>query len=201
MGRPVSTTTLFADHLHRHIRTAQAVLDDLGPTVADAAALLIEALAAGRRVLLCGNGGSAADAQHIAAELTGRYEDPDRRALPALALSTDSSAVTAIGNDMGYDQVFARQVQAHGQLGDVLIGISTSGRSPNVIAAVTQARAQGLTTIGLLGRDGGELSTLVDIPIIVPADDTAHIQEMHITIGHVLCGAVDASFRPQRPAT
>lgn len=193
----VSPTSLFSDHLHQHIRIAKEVLDSLRLPVDESASLLIDALAAGRKVLFCGNGGSAADAQHLAAELTGRYRAFARRALPALALSTDSSAVTAIGNDMGYDQVFARQVQAHGHRDDVLVGISTSGRSPNVIAAVIQARALGLKTIGLVGRDGGELATLVDIPIIVPAESTAHIQEMHIVIGHILCEAIDTAFCPE----
>lgn len=185
----------FRRHFDRHIALASTVTATLGPVVGRAGELLIAALADGHKVLLCGNGGSAADAQHIAAELTGRYENKGRRALPALALNTDSSAVTAIGNDLGYDRVFARQVEAHGHAGDVLIGISTSGRSPNVIAAVDQARRQGLDTIGLLGRDGGDLSGMVDIPIIVPSDATPHIQEMHITIGHLLCALLDDAFR------
>lgn len=163
--------------------------------MAHAADVLIAALAAGHKVLLCGNGGSAADAQHIAAELAGRYEAPNRRALPALALTTDSSAVTAISNDLGFDRVFARQVEAHGQAGDVLVAISTSGRSPNVIAAVDFARRRGLKTIGLLGRDGGDLVSMVDVAVVIPSEATPHIQEMHITIGHLLCALVDEAFQ------
>jgi len=193
---PTTATPIFTTHLHRHIRLAQTVLDTLGPTIQMAADLLIQALAAGHKVILCGNGGSAADAQHIAAELTGRYANPNRRALPGLALTTDPSAVTAISNDLGYDQVFARQLEAHGQPGDVLIGISTSGRSPNILAAVNQARVQGVKTIGLLGRDGGELAPRVDLPIVIPTDATPHIQELHITIGHILCALIDAAFSP-----
>jgi phosphoheptose isomerase len=184
----------FITHLDRHLVVVGLVRDTLGPVVIQAGAHLIEALRNGHKVLLCGNGGSAADAQHIAAELTGRYEVAGRRALPAFALTTDSSAVTAISNDLGFDQVFARQLEALGQTGDVLIGISTSGRSPNVIAAVERARELGLTSVGLLGRDGGALRTLVDFPIVVPAQETPHIQELHITIGHVLCGLVDDAF-------
>lgn len=167
----------------------------MASVVTQSAQALIKALENGHKVLLCGNGGSAADAQHLAAELTGRYEAPSRRALPAIALTTDTSALTAIGNDLGYERVFARQVEAHGQAGDVLIGISTSGQSPNVIAAVRQARQQGLQTIGLLGRDGGTLATLVNLAIVVPADATPLIQEMHITIGHIVCAMIDDAFR------
>jgi len=187
----------FLRHLTNHQQLAHRVRETLGPSVTKAADLLIDALLLGRKVLLCGNGGSAADAQHIAAELTGRYEETNRRALPALALTTDTSSVTAISNDLGFDRVFARQVEALGQSGDVLIGISTSGQSPNVIAAVEQARKQGLTTIGLLGRDGGVLAGLVDLPVVIPSQRTAHIQEMHITIGHILCGLIDDAFCKQ----
>lgn len=189
------STTNFAMHFKHHIALAEAVQSSLGARVLQAAHLLISVLQSGGKVLLCGNGGSAADAQHIAAELTGRYEAKERRALPALALSTDSSALTAISNDLGYDRVFARQVEAHGRAGDVLIGISTSGQSPNVIAAVDEAQQRGLKTIGLLGRDGGALAIMVDLPIVVPSSHTPHIQEMHITIGHFLCAVVDDAFR------
>ncbi len=185
----------FQQHFNRHHALAATVSQTLGTVVEQAGKLLITALRSGHKILLCGNGGSAADAQHIAAELTGRYEVKNRRALPALALSTDSSAVTAISNDLGFERVFARQVEAHGQAGDVLIGISTSGQSPNVIAAVEQAKQQGLRTIGLLGRDGGELVVRFEVPIIVPSKSTPHIQEMHITIGHYLCARVDEAFR------
>ena len=163
------------------------------------AAILAEAaisvLRAGGKLLLCGNGGSAADSQHIATELTIRFET-NRRALPAIALTTDTSALTAAGNDFGFDQVFARQVAALGRKGDLLIGITTSGSSPNIIAALKTARAEGLVTACLTGRDGGAVAkeSLADHCLIVPGDVTARIQEVHILIGHLLCSAIDAAF-------
>ncbi|WP_200387837.1 SIS domain-containing protein [Thiocapsa imhoffii] len=188
----------FEAHLDRHISLATLVRDTLGPAVTLMADRVIATLAAGHKIMLCGNGGSAADAQHIAAELTGRYGVPNRRALAALALSTDSSALTAISNDLGFDQVFARQLEALSQRDDLLIAISTSGRSPNLIAAVERARHLGLYTIGLLGGDGGALRTRVDLPILVPSSETPHIQELHITLGHILCSLVDEAFHPDR---
>ncbi len=143
--------------------------------------------------MFCGNGGSAGDAQHLAAELVGRLVK-DRRALPGLALSTDSSALTCIGNDFGFNEVFARQVEGLGRAGDVLIAISTSGNSPNVLRAVEVARPAGVFVVGLLGRDGGKLGPLVDLPIIVPSDETARIQEAHIFIGHVLCAGIEKAL-------
>jgi D-sedoheptulose 7-phosphate isomerase len=151
---------------------------------------LLTALRAGRKVMVCGNGGSAADSQHFAAELVGRFTR-ERRAWPALALTTDTSTLTAIGNDCGFDRVFARQVEAHGQPGDVLVGISTSGESPNVLAAVDAARSRGLMTIGLTGRDGGALGRAVDVHLNVPSRSTARTQEVHATILHVLCDLVE----------
>jgi D-sedoheptulose 7-phosphate isomerase len=148
------------------------------------------AITAGGKLMFCGNGGSAGDAQHLAAELVGRLVR-DRRALPGLALSTDSSALTCIGNDFGFDEVFARQVDGLGRKGDVLIAISTSGNSRNVIRAVEAAKAIGVYTVGFLGRDGGKLKPLVDLPIMVPSDETARIQEAHIFLGHVMCGLIE----------
>jgi D-sedoheptulose 7-phosphate isomerase len=153
-------------------------------------------LRAGGRILTCGNGGSAADAQHIAAELAGRLSR-ERPALPALALTANTSDLTAIGNDYGFDHVFARLVQAHGREGDVAVAISTSGNSPNVLAAVREARERGLRTIGLVGKGGGKLAPLVDCAIVVPSDDTQRIQESHITIGHALCELVDEALFPR----
>jgi D-sedoheptulose 7-phosphate isomerase len=152
-------------------------------------------LRAGGKLLLCGNGGSAADSQHIATELTIRFE-AERQALPAIALTTDTSALTAAGNDFGFDRIFARQVAALGRKGDLLIGLTTSGDSTNVIAALEAARAQGLTTACLTGRDGGRVASesLADHCLIVPSDRTARIQEVHILIGHLLCAAIDAAF-------
>jgi D-sedoheptulose 7-phosphate isomerase len=144
-------------------------------------------------VLLCGNGGSAADAQHIAAELTGRYKT-QRQGLPAIALSTDTSALTAISNDYGYEKVFERQVEALAQSGDLLIGISTSGNSQNILNALQKAKALQCKTIGLSGRDGGEMNRLCDINLVVPSQDTPRIQEMHILFGHILCQIVDNAY-------
>lgn len=154
---------------------------------------MAERLQRGCRVLVCGNGGSAADAQHLAAELCGRF-GKERRALAGIALTTDTSALTAIANDYGFDRVFARQVEALGRPGDLLIGISTSGNSPNVIVAVEEAKQLGIRTIGLLGRDGGKLRTLVDDAIIVPCPITARIQEVHQMIYHFWCEAIEAHF-------
>jgi len=176
----------FADTIALH----QRVQREGQAAISAAADALRRALGDGRTVLVCGNGGSAADAQHFAAELVGRFTR-ERRAWPALALTTDSSALTAIGNDYGFDRVFARQVEAHGRPGDVLIGISTSGGSPNVLAAVETARARGLVTIGLTGRDGGALGPAVDVHLNVPSPSTARTQEVHITLLHVLCDLVE----------
>ncbi len=154
---------------------------------------MAERLRRGCRILVCGNGGSAADAQHLAAELSGRYLK-ERRALAGIALTTDTSALTAIGNDYGFDHVFSRQVEALGRPGDLLIGISTSGNSPNVIRAVTSAKELGMRTLGLLGRDGGQLRTLVDDALVVPSPVTARIQEVHQMVYHFWCEALDAHF-------
>jgi D-sedoheptulose 7-phosphate isomerase len=162
----------------------------LGPKIVDAAQLIAECLSGGGKVLLFGNGGSAADAQHLAAELVGRFV-LERSPLPGIALTTDSSILTAVGNDYGFDQVFVRQVLALGRPKDVAIGISTSGNSPNVIKAVQAAAGRGLRTIGFAGRDGGALANAVEIAITVPSMNTARIQECHIAVGHVLCELVE----------
>ena len=154
---------------------------------------MAERLRRGGRILVAGNGGSAADAQHLAAELSGRYLK-ERKALAGIALTTDTSALTAIGNDYGFDVVFSRQVEALGRPGDLFIGISTSGNSPNVIKAVESAKELGLKTLGLLGRDGGKLKTLVDDALVVPSSVTARIQEVHQMIYHFWCEAIDAHF-------
>jgi D-sedoheptulose 7-phosphate isomerase len=168
------------------IHLAQA----LGEKIVDAANVIAESLKSGGKVLLFGNGGSAADAQHLAAEFVGRFV-LERGPLPGIALTTDSSILTAVGNDYGFDQVFVRQVLALGRPGDVAIGISTSGNSPNVIKAVQAAAERGLRTIGLAGRDGGALAKAVEIAITVPSKNTARIQECHIAVGHVLCELVE----------
>jgi D-sedoheptulose 7-phosphate isomerase len=166
------------------------VAQDCGENIVDAAALIAQCLRSGEKLLFFGNGGSAADAQHLAAEFVGRFQ-VERRALPAIALTTDSSILTAVGNDYGFDQIFARQVQALGRPGDVAIGISTSGNSPNVTSAIKQAAKQDLKTIGLAGKDGGSLAKCVDISIIIASTNVARVQECHITIGHILCELVE----------
>jgi D-inositol-3-phosphate glycosyltransferase len=162
-----------------------------GPVV-EAAEMLAAAFAEDRKVLICGNGGSAAEAQHLAGELVGRFAAPGRVALPAIALTADTSIITAWANDVGFDDVFARQVEALGRPGDVLVAISTSGRSPNVVRALETARRIGLRTIGLLGRDGGAAQALTDIPITVPSTDTQKIQEVHLVAIHLVCELVEA---------
>ena len=162
------------------------VARDCSTAIFEAAGLIIMCLRAGGKLLFFGNGGSAADAQHLAAEFVGRFVR-ERAGLPAIALTTDSSILTAVGNDYGFDQIFARQVQALGRPGDVAIAISTSGNSPNIIEAVKAARKGYLKTIGLSGKDGGLLATEADVVITIASTSTARIQECHITIGHLLC--------------
>lgn len=196
-----SNPGLFRSALDEH-RALFDRLYALQPVVEAAAARLAAALGAGGKLMLCGNGGSAADSQHIAAELTGRFVG-DRRPLAGLALSTDSSALTCIGNDYGFDAVFERQVRALGRSGDCLVLISTSGHSVNLLRAAEAARATGVATIGLLGRDGGALLRLCDDAVVVPSQVTAHIQEAHIFIGHCWCGLIEQAlgFVPMAAAT
>lgn len=170
-------------------RIVQSCLDD----IVRAAQMLLDAYRRGHKVLLCGNGGSAADAQHLAAELVAKL-NRERRALPALALNVNPSLLTSIPNDTSFEQVFARQVEALAQPGDVLIALSTSGRSANVKAAVRTAQTRGVHTIALTGKDGGELAKMCDLSVIVPSDNTQRIQEGHITIGHILCDIVEAEL-------
>ena len=173
---------------HRQVVVKMAALEG---EIASAGELCANALLQGQRIYLCGNGGSAADAQHIAAELIGRFVN-DRRPLPAIALTTDTSALTAIGNDYGYDEVFSRQVEGLCREGDVLIAISTSGNSDNVLKAVDAAHRVGASVIGLSGKSGGALHAKADVSLVVPSDVTARIQEMHIVIGHLICALVEA---------
>lgn len=176
-----------------HLKTSQATFESIGHSVEVAANLCLDCLKNGNKILLFGNGGSAADAQHIAAELVGRYKT-ERKGLAAIALTTDTSALTAIGNDYGYDCVFDRQVEALANTGDVAIGISTGGSSANVASALKLAKDLDCKTIGFSGRGGGEMNELCDINIVVPAQDTARIQEMHIVIGHTICHLIDLAF-------
>jgi D-sedoheptulose 7-phosphate isomerase len=172
---------------------------ECGPAIVQAAIAMTQCLRAGGKLLFFGNGGSAADAQHLSAEFVGRFM-LERRGLPALALTTDSSILTAVGNDYGFDRVFSRQIEALGQTGDVAVGISTSGNSPNVIAGLKQAKSQHLKTIGLAGKDGGLLRQSCDIPLIVASPNTARVQECHITIGHLLCELVENDLLKGKPS-
>jgi len=167
-----------------------AQLSSLAPVIGRAAAAMTEAVRGGHKVMFCGNGGSAADSQHLAAELTGRYLK-DRAPLPAIALTVDTSALTAIANDYTYADIFSRQLRGLGQRGDLLVGLSTSGNSENVLRAFGVAREIGVASIGMTGLNGGKLRTACDIAICVPAEEPNHIQEMHIAIGHYLCGFVE----------
>ncbi|WP_345971507.1 D-sedoheptulose 7-phosphate isomerase [Sulfurimonas sp. HSL1-6] len=174
------------------IETKQKILNDdaLLGMIEKAATACVEAYRRGNKTLLAGNGGSAADAQHIAAELVGRYGF-DRPSIPSLALTTDTSNLTAIGNDYGYDKVFSRQLEGMGVEGDIFFGISTSGNSVNVINAFESAKAKGITTVALVGRDGGKMAQMADIAIIVPSNATPRIQESHILIGHIICDVIE----------
>lgn len=176
----------FAEHRQTSADTQTALAD----TFAGVLAACVASLRAGGKLLFIGNGGSAADAQHLATELTVRYRR-DRAPIAAIALTTDTSTLTAAGNDLGFDEVFARQIAALGRRGDVLIAISTSGRSPNVLAALRQAKAMGIVTIGFSGRTGGDMAPVLDHALLVPSETTARIQEMHILLGHMLCGALE----------
>jgi len=183
------------EEIRQRLRESAELKLSLGPTQLEPLRALIDATAraigAGHKFLVCGNGGSAADAQHIAAELVGRYVR-DRRGLPAIALTTDTSILTSVANDYGFDQIFERQVEALCMPGDVLLGISTSGNSPNVKRALVRAQQiGGVTTAAFLGRDGGVIRPLVDHAIVIPARDTARIQECHMTMGHILCELVE----------
>ena len=169
------------------------VAETLSSEILDAAQKIQGRLEAGGKLLLMGNGGSAGDAQHIAAELVGRFKK-ERKAMPALALTVDTSSLTALGNDYGFNTIFERQVEALANKNDTVIGISTSGNSENVVRAVNKANSIGAFTIGLLGNDGGKLKDAVNLPIIIPSNDTARIQEVHITIGHIICEIIEEDF-------
>ena len=191
-------TAAITDYLARSRDVIEAALTDhkFVAAIAGAADLVAAALEAGHKILLAGNGGSAGDAQHIAGELVGRYLY-DRAPVAAIALSTDSSVMTAIGNDYGYDHIYERQVLGLGRPGDVLIAISTSGRSPNIMRAIAAARTRGIIVIGLTGKGGGEMAARCDLCLCAPADSTPLIQQLHITIGHVICALVEERLFPR----
>lgn len=181
---------LVIEQLKDSARVKVLTAEKLADSIVGAAVLIIRSYLRGGKVLLIGNGGSAADAQHIAGELVGRFKK-ERKALPALALTTNTTILTALGNDYSYDAIFARQVEAYGRSNDVLIAITTSGTSPNILKAVQSAKIRGIKVIGLTGKGGGSLKDMCDICLIVPSDDTQRIQEAHITIGHILCDLVE----------
>jgi D-sedoheptulose 7-phosphate isomerase len=181
------------EELNQHRKTIEEVISSLVPQIEQGCKLITKTIQIGNKVLLAGNGGSAADAQHIAAELTGRYVK-ERKALPAIALTVDTSALTAISNDYGYERVFERQIEALAVKGDLFIGISTSGNSANVLNALRAAREIGCITIGLSGNDGGQMNQLCDLNLVIPDKVTARIQEMHMLIGHIFCKAVDQLY-------
>lgn len=180
------------DQIKKSYETKQSLYSNelLLNAISDVAQKCVQLYKNGKKTLLAGNGGSAADAQHIAAELVGRYGF-DRPSIPSLALTTDTSNLTAIGNDYGYDYVFSRQLEGMGQEGDLFIGISTSGNSQNIINAFLSAKKKGITTVALVGRDGGEMAKIADISLIVPSTSTPRIQESHILIGHILCDIIE----------
>lgn len=179
--------------LEELIESLTALKSSAAGEVLRVAGLCTAALRAGRKVIFCGNGGSAAQSQHLAAELVGRYK-LDRPAMNAISLTVDTSNLTAIANDYGYDTVFARQLEGVGRRGDVLIGLSTSGNSRNVLLAFEKARQMGIHTVALVGRSGGQMQREAELAIAVPADTSAHIQELHITIGHLVCDLIEKDF-------
>jgi D-sedoheptulose 7-phosphate isomerase len=192
---PDSTTliTRVKNNFQESILTTRNCMEELAPIIAQAATQMIQALLTDRKILICGNGGSAADAQHFSAELLNRFER-ERPGLPAIALTTDTSTITAIGNDYHFDDIFSKQVRALGQAGDVLLGISTSGNSRNVIRAIEAAHERGIVCVALNGREGGEITGLLtgqDVNICVPGSSTARIQEVHGIVIHCLCDLID----------
>ena len=190
--------TTIKSYLQGHRQTLDRVEDQLLPDIEKSAHAIVSTLREGGKVMVMGNGGSAADAQHFAAELVGRFLTT-RRGLPAIALTTDSSILTAVGNDFGFDQVFSRQVEALAHADDLVVGISTSGNSENVLRGLAVAKEHGCTTLALLGRDGGMIRDKVDVAVIVPSEFTPHIQECHAMIIHLWCQLVDQAFEHEAP--
>lgn len=179
------------DQLNESAETKKKIFDACAGDILKAVDVIMKAFNDKKKLLICGNGGSAADAQHIATEFVIRMTKANRPALPAIALTTDTSMLTAGGNDIGFENVFARQVEALGNNGDVLLAISTSGKSANVNFAIAEAKRRGMTVIGLLGKDGGSSKEIVDASIIIPSNDTQRIQEGHITVAHIICGIIE----------
>ena len=186
--------SIIKKELKEHLTTLDATMKSIGSALEVAANICIDSLKQGGKILIFGNGGSAADAQHIAAELVGRYK-LERKGLSAIALSTDTSSLTAIANDYGYEHVFDRQIEALANPEDVAVGISTSGNSSNVVNALQLAKNIGCKSIGLSGKSGGDMNKLCDVNLVIPANDTARIQEMHILVGHIICHLIELEFR------
>jgi len=186
--------SIIKQEFNEHLKTLDATTKSIESTLEVAANICIDSLKQGGKILIFGNGGSAADAQHIAAELVGRYK-LERKGLSAIALSTDTSSLTAIANDYGYEHVFSRQIEALANPEDAAIGISTSGNSSNVINALQLAKNIGCKSIGLTGKSGGDMNKLCDVNLVIPAKDTARIQEMHILLGHIICHLIEQEFR------
>lgn len=187
----IQGANLVRQHFMESADLSRRVADELSGPAARAAAIVSTALQDGHKMLVCGNGGSAADAQHFVGELVGRYKAPKRAALAAIALTVDSTVLTCIANDFSYEEVFSRQVEALAQAGDVVVGISTSGRSPNIVRALHAARERGAYTLALVGGDGGPCAGEADLALVVPSTDTARIQECHITLIHALCDIIE----------
>ncbi len=181
------------NELISHLNIVNEIINTLENDIEKACLLVTNTLKNGNKILLCGNGGSAADAQHIAAELVGRYKN-NRKGLPAIALTTDSSIITSISNDFGYENLFSRQIESLANTNDLIIGISTSGNSINIINALKIGKEMGCMTLGFSGNNGGEMNNLCDLNLIIPSSDTPRIQEIHILIGHIICQIVDESY-------
>lgn len=190
IDQQISLTNKIVGDIRDNIRVKEELLKSQVPFIERAARLLSDCIMNGNKIVFFGNGGSASDSQHLAAEFVGRYEK-ERRALPAIALTTDTSILTAVGNDYGFEEIFSRQIEALGNKGDIAVGISTSGDSPNVLKGIVTAKKKGLATIALSGKSGGALKSAADLCILVASQKTSRIQESHILIGHILCERVD----------
>ena len=198
MQTPLAQKEVFARAIEEHLRVI-AQLEAQQPLLETIANEMTDAILSGNKVLWCGNGGSAADSQHLAAEFVGRFRR-ERKGLPSISLTVDTSVLTSIGNDYGYDEVFRRQVEAHCEEGDVLVGISTSGNSKNVVAAIEEAKKLGAFTVAFTGEGGGKMAGIADASICVPSRDTARVQEGHILCGHMLCDWVEIAYCQQTAA-
>jgi len=193
LKKVINMQSIIKNEFNAHLNSSQKTLENIGLNIEIAAKICVDCLKKGNKILIFGNGGSAADAQHIAAEIVGRYK-VERKGLPAIALTTDTSVLTSIGNDFGFEHLFDRQVQALANKDDVLIGISTGGTSKNVISALKLGKSNGCKVIGFSGKSGGDFNNICDINLVVASEDTPRIQEIHILIGHIICHLIDQAF-------